>query len=76
MRPEAELDIECFHNWFLVGITDSATGIEWDFQMVPGNPLDVASIEALLRHYTTGGRGLISHTVNLMCMPAITIVIL
>ena len=52
MRPEAELDIECFHNWFLVGITDSATGIEWDFQMVPGNPLDVASIEALLRHYT------------------------
>ena len=52
MRPEAELDIECFHNWFLVGITDSATGTEWDFQMVPGNPLDVTSIEALLRHYT------------------------
>ncbi len=52
MRPEAELDIECFHNWFLVGITDSATGTEWDFQMVPGCPLDIASITTLLQHYT------------------------
>lgn len=52
MRPEAELDIECFHNWFLVGITDRATGTEWDFQMVPGAPLDIASITTLLQHYT------------------------
>lgn len=52
MRPEAELDIECFHNWFLVGITDRATGTEWDFQMIPGCPLDTASITALLQHYT------------------------
>lgn len=52
LRPEAELDIECFSNWFLVGITDSATGTEWDFQMAPGYPLDIASIETLLRHYT------------------------
>lgn len=52
MRPEAGLDIECFSNWFLVGITDKATGTEWDFQMVPGLPLDIASITALLQHYT------------------------
>lgn len=52
MRPEAELDIECFSNWFLVGITDRATGTEWDFQMVPGCPLDTASIATLLQHYT------------------------
>lgn len=52
MRPEAELDIECFSNWFLVGITDRASGTEWDFQMVPGCPLDTASIATLLQHYT------------------------
>lgn len=52
MRPEAELDIECFHNWFLVGITDKQTGTEWDFQMVPGTQLDVASIRTLLQHFT------------------------
>ncbi len=52
MRPEAELDIECFHNWFLVGITDKGTGTEWDFQMVPGTQLDVASIRTLLQHFT------------------------
>lgn len=52
MRPEAMLDIECFSNWLLVGITDRATGTEWDFQMVPGCPLDIASITTLLQHYT------------------------
>lgn len=52
MRPEAMLDIEVFHGWFLVGITDRASGTEWDFQMVPGCPLDTASITALLQHYT------------------------
>lgn len=51
-RPEADLDIECFHNWFLVGFTDKETGTEWDFQMVPGSQLDTASIAALLQHYT------------------------
>lgn len=51
-RPEATLDIECFHNWFLVGITDSTTGVEWDYQMTTGGQLDIASITALLRHYT------------------------
>lgn len=51
-RPEADLDIEVFQNWFLVGFTDKATGQHWDYQMVPGMPLDIASIEALLRHYT------------------------
>jgi hypothetical protein len=52
MRPLATLDIECFHNWFLVGITDFATGIEWDFQLMDGYPLDTASIVTLLNHYT------------------------
>lgn len=51
-RPIAVLDIECFHNWFLVGITDPATGTEWDFQQIDGYPLDVVSIETLCRHYT------------------------
>lgn len=51
-RPEAELDIECFHNWFLVGITDSTTGMHWDFQMIPGTQLDVQSILALGHRYT------------------------
>lgn len=52
VRPEAALDIECFHNWFLIGITDKATGVEWDFQMIPGTRLDVVAIEQLLRHFT------------------------
>lgn len=52
MRPEADLDIECFHNWFLVGITDRATGQEWDYQMIPGTRLDIASITALCQYYT------------------------
>lgn len=51
-RPEAELDIECFSNWLLVGITDSATGHQWDFQMIPGSPLDIGSITQLAQHYT------------------------
>lgn len=51
-RPEATVDLECFSNWFLVGITDSATGTEWDFQMIPGHPLDIAGITTLLQHYT------------------------
>lgn len=52
MRPEAELDIECFHNWFEVGITDAANGWEWDFQLVPGSALDIESIVKLLQMYT------------------------
>ena len=51
-RPEAALDIECFHNWFLIGITDAKTGQEWDFQMIPGSQLDVFAIQRLLQHYT------------------------
>ena len=51
-RPEAELDIELFSNWLLVGITDSATGYQWDYQMTADHPLDIAAIEALCRHYT------------------------
>jgi hypothetical protein len=52
MRPEADLDIECFHNWFLVGITDKVNGWQWDFQMVPGTLLDTDSIRQLCLHYT------------------------
>lgn len=51
MRPEADLDIECFHNWFLVGITDRETGTHWDYQMVPGTQLDIPALTALLQHY-------------------------
>jgi hypothetical protein len=51
-RPYAELDIECFHNWFLVGITDHVNNMQWDFQMVPGSRLDVDSIRKLLAYYT------------------------
>lgn len=52
LRPLAELDIECFHNWFLVGITDHASGTRWDYQMTLGTQLDIAAIAALLRHFT------------------------
>lgn len=52
MRPEAELDIECFHNWFLIGITDRKNNVEWDFQMVPGTQLPLDDIRTLLAHYT------------------------
>lgn len=51
-RPEAGVDIECFHNWFLWGLTDAVTGQQWDYQMVPGTRLDTGAIETLLRHYT------------------------
>lgn len=52
MRPYAEVDLETFHQWFLVGITDQASGQQWDFQMVPGHPLDIVSITKLLSYYT------------------------
>lgn len=52
MRPEAELDIECRSNWFLVGITDHATNTRWEFQATAYSPLDTASIAQLLQHYT------------------------
>lgn len=51
-RPRASLDIECFRNWFLVGITDEVTGTQWDFQQMDGYPLDVASIVKLCEYYT------------------------
>ena len=68
MRPEAELDIECFHNWFLVGITDRATGTEWDFQMVPGCPLDTASIASLLQHFTIVTFNGMNYDVPMLCL--------
>lgn len=52
MRPEAGVDVECLSNWFLIGITCKATRARWDYHMVPGTQLDVASIRALLQHFT------------------------
>lgn len=54
-RPLATLDIECFHNWFLLGITDHVNRVQWDFQLLPWHPLDVDSIRTLLAHYTIIG---------------------
>lgn len=52
-RPAAGLDVECFSNWFLVGITCHATRQRWDYHMVPGTQLDVVSIRTLLSHFQT-----------------------
>lgn len=52
MRPEAGVDVECFSNWFLIGITCKTTRARWDYHMMPGTQLDVASIRALLQHFT------------------------
>lgn len=52
-RPDCALDIECFSNWFLVGITCKETRSKWDFHLVPGSFLDVDSIRALLSHFRT-----------------------
>lgn len=50
-RPAAGLDVECFENWFLIGITCAVTRQRWDYHMVPGTQLDVASVRALLQHF-------------------------
>lgn len=50
-RPEAALDIECFHNWFLVGLTCAQTGAMWDYHMTTGQRLDVMALMTLLRHF-------------------------
>lgn len=50
-RPAAGVDVECFDNWFLIGITCAATRQRWDYHMVPGTQLDVASVRALLQHF-------------------------
>lgn len=52
MRPYAELDVECFSNWFLVGITDRSSGARWDFHAMPHHPLDLAALGALMRYYS------------------------
>lgn len=52
MRPFATLDLECFHNWFLVGITDHETETRWDYQLYPGHPLDIDAVTQLCCHYT------------------------
>ncbi|QYW02504.1 DNA polymerase [Stenotrophomonas phage Silvanus] len=50
-RPAAGVDVECFENWFLIGITCAVTRQRWDYHMVPGTQLDVASVRALLQHF-------------------------
>jgi hypothetical protein len=52
MRPEAAVDVECFENWFLIGVTCKATRARWDYHLVPGSRLDTASVLALLQHFT------------------------
>lgn len=52
MRPYATLDVECFENWFLVGVTDHVSGHRWDIHAMAHFPFDAAALEALLRHYT------------------------
>lgn len=52
MRPAAGCDVECFSNWFLIGITCKETGARWDYHLVPGTVLDVAAIRTLLQHFT------------------------
>jgi len=49
-RPSCELDIECFSNWFLCGITAGES--RWDFHLMANMPLDLAAIQALLQHFT------------------------
>lgn len=51
-RPYADLDIECFSNWFEIGITDPVTGTHWDYQLLPWHPLDIAAVCKLLQHFT------------------------
>ncbi len=52
MRPAAGVDVECFSNWFLIGITCQQTRARWDYHLVPGSQLDIAAIRALLSHFT------------------------
>ena len=51
MRPVCAVDIECFSNWYLVGITCKDTRARWDYHLTPGGTLDTASITALLKHF-------------------------
>lgn len=50
-RPRAFLDIECFSNWFLVGVTDD-DGNRWELQQTDTQPLDVNALASLLNHFT------------------------
>lgn len=52
-RPDCALDVECFSNWFLVGITCKETRMTWDYHLTPGSLLDVDSIRSLLTHFRT-----------------------
>lgn len=52
MRPAVFLDLECFSNWFLVGITSFDPMIEWDYQLYDGHALDTAAICSILQQFT------------------------
>lgn len=66
-RPLATLDIECFHNWFLVGITDMESGVQWDYQMTIGSRLDTTALQALLRHYSIVTFNGVGYDVPMLC---------
>lgn len=50
-RARAGVDLECFSNWFHVGITCEETGATWDYSMTPLMPLNIDGIVALLQHF-------------------------
>ena len=52
MKPVVFLDLECFSNWFLVGITSFDPMIEWDYQLYDGHGLDIEAISSILRQHT------------------------
>jgi hypothetical protein len=66
-RPLATLDIECFHNWFLIGITDHATDTRWDYQLTLGGQLDIPAIQALLQHFTIITFNGVGYDVPMLC---------
>lgn len=51
-RPLIELDLECYPDYFLAKFHDERTHTFHDFGQWEGQPLDIASIIAVLAHYT------------------------
>lgn len=67
-RPEREVDIECYRNYFLVKFRDKATGMTTSFPMYPGKDLDVLGVMDFVRSYT-----LVSFNGNKYDIPMLTL---
>lgn len=52
MRPKAQVDLECFHDYFLAKFYFEDTKQYASFGMWPGQPLDIQSIVNILAEYT------------------------